>query len=70
MRANPQVCVEVEELVSAHNWATVIVMGRYQELVTDADCRRAHDLMIHRPAWWEAGYSEVAGMFETGIRLR
>jgi len=59
MRANPQVCVEVEELVSVHEWATVIIMGRYQELVTDADRRHAHDLMIHRPTWWEAGYSKT-----------
>ena len=59
MRANPRVCVEVEELVSRQDWATVIIMGRYEELTTDADRRYAHDLLQHRPAWWEAGYSRT-----------
>jgi uncharacterized protein len=59
MRANPRVCVEVEELVSRQDWATVIVMGRYQELTTDADRTYAHDLLKQRPAWWEPGYSKT-----------
>ena len=59
MRANPHVCVEVEELVSRQNWATVIVMGRYDELTTDADRTYAHDLLQRRPAWWEPGYSKT-----------
>jgi uncharacterized protein len=59
MRANPHVCVEVEELVSRQDWATVIVMGRYQELATDADRTYAHDLLERRPAWWEPGYSKT-----------
>ena len=58
MRANPHVCVEVEEVVSRLNWATVIVMGRYEELTSDADRRYAHDLLERRPAWWEAGLFE------------
>ena len=32
MRANPLVCVETEELVDRQNWATVIALGRYEEL--------------------------------------
>jgi nitroimidazol reductase NimA-like FMN-containing flavoprotein (pyridoxamine 5'-phosphate oxidase superfamily) len=59
MRANPRVCVEIEELVSRQDWATVIVMGRYDELTTDADRKYAHDLLQRRPAWWEAGYSRT-----------
>jgi nitroimidazol reductase NimA-like FMN-containing flavoprotein (pyridoxamine 5'-phosphate oxidase superfamily) len=59
MRANPHVCVEVEEVVSRQDWATVIVMGRYQELTSDADRTHAHDLMQKRPAWWEPGYSKT-----------
>jgi len=43
MRANPHVCVEVEELVSRQDWATVIVMGRYQELTSDEERSYAHD---------------------------
>jgi hypothetical protein len=59
MRANPHVCVEVEEVVSRLNWATVIVMGRYEELTSDADRKYAHDLLERRPAWWEAAYSKT-----------
>ena len=59
MRANPHVCVEVEEVVSRLDWATVIVMGRYQELTSDADRTYAHDLLQRRPAWWEAAYSKT-----------
>jgi len=32
MRANPLVCEEVDELVSPQDWATVIVIGKYEEL--------------------------------------
>jgi uncharacterized protein len=59
MRANPHVCVEVEELVSPQDWATVIVIGRYQELTTDKERTYAHDLLERRPAWWEPGYSKT-----------
>ena len=59
MRANPHVCVEVEELVSPQDWATVIVIGRYQELTTEKERTSAHDLLERRPAWWEPGYSRT-----------
>ena len=59
MRANPHVCVEVEELVSPQDWATVIVIGRYQELTTEKERTYAHDLLERRPAWWEPGYSRT-----------
>lgn len=32
MRANPKVCVEVDEIQSYEQWASVIVFGRYEEL--------------------------------------
>jgi nitroimidazol reductase NimA-like FMN-containing flavoprotein (pyridoxamine 5'-phosphate oxidase superfamily) len=59
MRANPHVCVEVDEVVSRQDWATVIVMGQYQELTTDQERTYAHDLLQRRPAWWEPGYSKT-----------
>ena len=59
MRANPHVCVEVEEIVSRLNWATVIVMGRYRELTSEADRSHAHGLLERRPSWWEPGYSKT-----------
>ncbi|HEY6264225.1 MAG TPA: pyridoxamine 5'-phosphate oxidase family protein [Candidatus Acidoferrum sp.] len=32
MRTNPLVCVEADEVVSNNNWASVVVLGRYEEL--------------------------------------
>jgi nitroimidazol reductase NimA-like FMN-containing flavoprotein (pyridoxamine 5'-phosphate oxidase superfamily) len=32
MRANPKVCVEVEEITNDSQWTSVIANGRYQEL--------------------------------------
>ena len=32
MRANPLVCVEVDEVVGQQQWVSVIVFGRYEEL--------------------------------------
>ena len=56
MRANPKVCVEVEEITDKNNWNTVLVFGRYQE-ITDADSdadarRRASERFQERPEWW------------------
>ena len=62
MRANPLVCVETEELVNRREWATVIVLGRYEELlktVNDADRTLAYDLLQRRPMWWEPAYTKA-----------
>jgi len=32
MRANPLVCVEIDELISDNQWASVVVFGHYEEL--------------------------------------
>ena len=60
MRANPRVCVEVDDLVSIEKWKTVIVLGRFEELPHteehEAARAHAHALIQKRPAWWEPGY--------------
>ena len=60
MRENPLVCVEVDEIISPHDWAIVIVLGEYEELPNtpqyQAHRKRAHDLLKQRPVWWEPGY--------------
>ena len=33
MRANPKVCVEIDEIASESMWASVIVNGHFQELI-------------------------------------
>ncbi len=35
MRANPEVCFEVEEIENMANWRSVIAWGRYEELSGD-----------------------------------
>ena len=37
MRANPNVCVEVSEIVDRFHWTTVLVFGRYEELREPVD---------------------------------
>jgi nitroimidazol reductase NimA-like FMN-containing flavoprotein (pyridoxamine 5'-phosphate oxidase superfamily) len=45
MRANPLVCVETEEVVSPHQWASVIIFGRYEELL-DSEADRARRSIV------------------------
>jgi nitroimidazol reductase NimA-like FMN-containing flavoprotein (pyridoxamine 5'-phosphate oxidase superfamily) len=60
MRANPLVCVEADELVSQQDWATVIVLGKYEELPDmpeyEAHRKCAWSLLQRWPEWWAPGY--------------
>lgn len=60
MRANPLVCVEMDELVSPREWKAVVVLGRYEELPNtpgdDELQSYAYALLRRRPLWWEPGY--------------
>lgn len=60
MRANPLVCVEADEVSSLHDWATVIVLGKYEELPDTPEHKAhregAHALLQKRPVWWEPAY--------------
>lgn len=59
MRANPSVCVEVDEFGGEDDWATVAVLGRYEELPDTPENqghrKRAHELLQRLPMWWEPG---------------
>jgi nitroimidazol reductase NimA-like FMN-containing flavoprotein (pyridoxamine 5'-phosphate oxidase superfamily) len=60
MRTNPLVCVEVDEVMDSRNWASIVVLGRFEEL-PDGDKWRtarasAHDLLQKKSLWWEPGY--------------
>lgn len=59
MRLNPRVCVEADEVQSYREWASVVMLGRYEELPDTPACserrRHAQALLEHRPAWWQAG---------------
>ena len=57
MRANPLVCVEMDELSSREQWATLIVFGKYEELPKTLGRERARNiaerLFQQHPMWWE-----------------
>lgn len=56
MRANPQVCLAVEEVTDKDHWHSVVVFGRYEEMqdsAEDKDAReRAQALFQQKPEWW------------------
>jgi len=60
MRSNPLVCLEIDERTSHHQWMSVVVSGRYEELA-DADefeYERVHALEVlqKRAMWWQPAY--------------
>jgi nitroimidazol reductase NimA-like FMN-containing flavoprotein (pyridoxamine 5'-phosphate oxidase superfamily) len=76
MRANPRVCVEVDEIADQFNWTSIVVTGRYEELgdskQDEAARRRAYDLFQERSAWWlpGAGKSTSSGEHHMSIIYR
>jgi nitroimidazol reductase NimA-like FMN-containing flavoprotein (pyridoxamine 5'-phosphate oxidase superfamily) len=60
MRANPHVCVEIDELSSHEEWMSVIVFGHYEELPNIPENKvlraRALELLQRRAMWWEPAY--------------
>ena len=64
MRGNPRVCVAVDEVADPFNWTTVLVTGRYEELVeTGVDggpSARALELFQRNPDFWLPGAGRLA----------
>jgi len=61
MRENPEVCLEVDEIATDLQWASVIVNGRYRELVEPQyNNERAHarTLLSKRYEWWQTAAAE------------
>lgn len=57
MRSNPLVCVEIDERTSRQQWVSIVISGRFEELLDTpefaADRAQAHrTLQVHAP-WWE-----------------
>jgi nitroimidazol reductase NimA-like FMN-containing flavoprotein (pyridoxamine 5'-phosphate oxidase superfamily) len=65
MRKNPKVCLEVEEIVDKDHWATVLVVGRYEEILKapeETEAReRAEQLFQQRREWWLPGAAKSGG---------
>jgi len=67
MRTNPKVCVQVDEIRSHSDWASVIANGEYQELPEPQfqdERDHARKLLQERRHWW------LNAMAERRIRLR
>src|ERR1017187_3803541 len=60
MRSNPLVCLEIDERTSHHQWMSVIVSGRYEELPDTPDFGservHAHEALQKRAMWWQPAY--------------
>lgn len=66
MRANPRVCVEIDQVASRNDWTSVIATGRYEELPDTQDYRderaHAHELLLqNHTMWWQPGAITVTG---------
>ena len=61
MRVNPLVCVEADEVVSHNDWASVVVLGRYEELPDKPEYAAlrlyAQSVLEKRAMWWQTGYA-------------
>jgi uncharacterized protein len=57
MRANPFVCLQVDEIQTPQNWSSVVVFGRYEELLDIPTLKAirefAYNLLQQREIWWE-----------------
>ena len=60
MRANPLVCVEVDEVVSSQQWMSVVAFGRYEEMPDEPEWQgvraSAHKVLQQTGMWWEPAY--------------
>lgn len=63
MRANPLVCVEIEEAENQEERTTLHLYGSYEELPDEPDFEKqriyAHELLSSSPMWWRS--VEAAG---------
>lgn len=64
MRGNPRVCVEVDEITDPFHWTTVLVTGRYDEVVETSGGggprERALGLFQPHADWWLPGAGRLA----------
>jgi nitroimidazol reductase NimA-like FMN-containing flavoprotein (pyridoxamine 5'-phosphate oxidase superfamily) len=61
MRANPKVCVQVDEIANPSEWVSVIVNGTYEELrepQNSVESEHARHLLEKRHHWWSNALAE------------
>jgi hypothetical protein len=63
MRANPKVCLEIEEIEDRFHWITVVVFGRYAEIDDSPEHHETRHRALHlfqqRHEWWLPGGAKV-----------
>jgi nitroimidazol reductase NimA-like FMN-containing flavoprotein (pyridoxamine 5'-phosphate oxidase superfamily) len=63
MRANPLVCVEIEDVKNVEEWTTLVVFGAYEELPDTGEYEAtrllAYDLLKKRALWWQPAWVAV-----------
>ncbi len=61
MRANPRVCLEVDEITDFNEWVSVVIFGRYEEIddqpAFDDERHRITLLLASQAKWLEPGYA-------------
>jgi nitroimidazol reductase NimA-like FMN-containing flavoprotein (pyridoxamine 5'-phosphate oxidase superfamily) len=61
MRMNPLVCVEADEIRNHNDWASVVILGRYEEFpdTPEYSTRRlqAQAQLEKRFLWWQTGFA-------------
>jgi uncharacterized protein len=67
MRANPLVCVEVDDIKDQFDWTSFIIFGRFEELSElpefEENRLRAYQFLSRHPMWWQPAY--VAGTHQS-----
>ena len=61
MRANPKVCIQIDEIAGQSQWMSVIVNGRYEELPEPQyviERKHARQLLEKRSQWWLNTFAE------------
>ena len=65
MRQNPLVCLEIDEVITSWQWASVVVFGDYEELPHTPEYEDARGvaerLFEKHPTWWEPASVPLAG---------
>lgn len=62
MRANPRVCVQVDDIRDRFEWASVVVLGSYEEIGRERPERAeyARRLLQDKGSWWLPGAAKLA----------
>jgi nitroimidazol reductase NimA-like FMN-containing flavoprotein (pyridoxamine 5'-phosphate oxidase superfamily) len=55
MRANPRVCIQIDDIADKHRWKCLLVNGVFKEQVRDEQRDRAWAALKTDNDWWEPG---------------